>query len=117
VPIARLFWSPSKSPTASRPSSAAPMREPPITADPALALNAAAAPRIPELPGAGIGLGTPFNPASMAPDLPAPEKYESAPAIAPSQAVYDPNLSITAGSENRVTPAPPLLPPASPPAP
>ncbi len=117
VPIARLFWSPSKSPTASRPSSAAPMREPPITADPALALNSAAAPRIPELPGAGIGLGTPLNPASMAPDLPAPEKYESAPAIAPSQAVYDPNLSITTGSENRVTPAPPVLPPASPPAP
>ena len=93
------------------------MREPPITADPALALNAPAAPRIPELPGAVSGLGTPLNPASMAPDLPAPEKYESAPAIAPSQAVYDPNLSITAGSENRVTPAPPVLPPASPPAP
>ena len=116
VPIARLFWSPSKTQTATRPASGAPMREPPITADPALALNAATPPRAPELPGSGVGLGDPVIPAPMAPDLPAPETYGTGSAPADKQAVYDPALSITAGSDNRLAPAPPVLPPANPPA-
>ena len=92
------------------------MREPPITADPALALNAATPPRAPELPGSGVGLGEPVIPAPMAPDLPAPETYGTGSASADKQAVYDPALSITAGSDNRLAPAPPVLPPANPPA-
>jgi hypothetical protein len=117
VPIARLFWSPSKTPTPTRPTNAAPMREPPITADPTLALKGTPPPRAPELPGSGVGLAEPVSPAPLAPDLPAPETYGSSQTSTHNQAVYDPNLSITAGSETRLVPAPPVLPPASPPTP
>ena len=44
VPLARLIWSPSKTPSPTRPSSGAPFREPPITADPT---GAAASPDCP----------------------------------------------------------------------
>ena len=113
VPLARMVWSPSGPKSATRPSAGAPLREPPITADPSVALNSNPAPRAPELPSAGTAMGSPVTPAPLPPDLPAPETFNSP---SSGQAVYDPSLSITAGSDSRSTPAPPVLPPAAPPA-
>jgi hypothetical protein len=111
VPLARMVWSPKGSNSPTRPDTAAPFREPPITADPTAKLNPSPPPNAPELPGSGQALGTPISPAPLPPDLPSPET------MAPSggQAVYDPSLPISAGSDAQANPAPPSLPPASPP--
>ena len=62
----------------------------------------------------------PVVPAPLPPDLPEPETYNDS--IEPAYdeggmlvPVYDPELSITVGSDNPRVPEPPILPPASPP--
>ena len=120
VPLARLIWSPTQGPSPTRPSSGAPLREPPITADPTAALNASPAPSAPSLLDQGDSSVRPVAPAPLPPDLPEPETFDDS--LEPAMdgggmlvPVYDPELSISVGSGGLRVPEPPLLPPASPP--
>ncbi len=120
VPLARLIWSPTQGPAPTRPAQKAPLREPPITADPTEALTAAPPPSAPQLQRDDTTAVRPVVPAPLPPDLPEPETYNDS--IEPAYdeggmlvPVYDPELSITVGSDNPRVPEPPILPPASPP--
>ena len=112
VPMARLIWSPSQSPTPTRPSSGAPFREPPITADPT---ELQQAPIAPALPKDVNDLKTPVVPAPLPPDLPSPETFSEAPEP-PVLEAYDPyGFPIIEPDIELRAPELPLLPPAMPP--
>ena len=120
VPLARLVWSPTQGPAPTRPAAKAPLREPPITADPTAALTAAPPPSAPQLQRDDTAAVRPVLPAPLPPDLPEPETFDDSidPFAGDDQTlapVYDPELSITVGSDNPRVPEPPILPPASPP--
>ena len=112
VPLARLIWSPEKTPTPMRPSSGAPFREPPITADPTELQKAPIAPAIPKDLD---DLETPVMPAPLPPDLPSPETFSEAPEL-PELEAYDPyGFPIIEPDIDLGAPEVPVLPPALPP--
>ena len=112
VPLARLIWSPSKTPSPTRPSSGAPFREPPITADPTELQQAPIAPAIPKDLN---DLETPVMPAPLPPDLPSPETFSEAPEL-PELEAYDPyGFPIIEPDLDLNAPELPVLPPALPP--
>ena len=112
VPLARLIWSPEKTPTPMRPSSGAPFREPPITADPTELQKAPIAPAIPKDLD---DLETPVMPAPLPPDLPSPETFSEAPEM-PELEAYDPyGFPIIEPDIDLGAPEVPVLPPALPP--
>ena len=111
VPLARLIWSPSKTPSPTRPSSGAPFREPPITADPTELQQAPIAPAIPPYLD---DLITPVKPAPLPPDLPSPETFSEAPEL-PEVDAYDPyGFPIIEPDLDLSVPEIPVLPPALP---
>jgi hypothetical protein len=116
VPLARMVWRPSTGPSPTRSPAAAPLREPPITADPARALQTQPQPT--SLPAERQPADRqPVAPAPLPPDLPAPEVVPDRSGRG-SDAVYDPALPLEGGAapapeSTPAPPPPPQLPPAA----